>query len=222
MEGRKAGKTNRCVHFHSDRTPCSSQTHSVYTFGLPIHTRLIRMEKPRRSSSAKTGSKFKTKEEKETKKAFEAIAQKLIKEQMATFQVQMRSLIARNVESIRSDVAAVESSLSSRLVNLEHKINSVNEKVDELNSSTKRTMDGIQEHQTSNLDLIKANLELERNKRAAHVKKLQDKLIQLTTETQEGLQQVRQEQTTTTNSLHEDLRVQARELTLTREKVDEL
>lgn len=53
---------------------------------------------------------------------FEAVAKKLLKDQLANFQLQMWSLIAANVDSVRHDMISIESSLSSRIITLERKV----------------------------------------------------------------------------------------------------
>ena len=193
-------------------------------FGTQYFTRLLSklysMDKTTRK--AKLPSKTRSKEEKETKKAFEAIAKKLLKEQLAAFQVQIRSLISSNMDSVRHDMISIESSLSSRIITLESKVNAMSEKIDHLANQTKNSLEAIQDQQSSNSDLLKANIELERNKRAAHVKKLQDKISLIHTESIENIQGLKKEQDSVSSNLFESSRAQSKDIAALQEKVDEL
>lgn len=171
---------------------------------------------------AKTSSKFRSKEEKETKKLFETIAKKLLKEHLATFQVQIRSLLSANMDSVRHDMISIESSLSSRIVTLESKVSLLSEKLEEITNSSKRAFESLQEQQSSSVDLFKANIEMERNKRIAHVKKLQEKMSLIHSETQENLQSLKRENEIVCTNLHGDLRTQSKDLSVVQEKLDEL
>lgn len=167
-------------------------------------------------------SKNRSKEEKETKKAFEAIAKKLLKDQLATFQLQMRSLIAANMDNVRHDMISIESSLSSRIITLESKVSVLTEKVEDLSAGMKKNIENVQEQQASNSDLLKASLELERSKRSANIKKLQEKISLIHSDNQEAISAIKKEQEAVSTNLFENVRAQSKDFTLLQEKVDDL
>lgn len=180
------------------------------------------MDSKKTTRKPKVASKTRSKEEKETKKLFESIAKKLIKDQLLQFQVQMQSLISANMDSVRHDMISIESSLSSRIITLESKLSNLSERCEEITMSTKRAMDLIQEQQSSSSDIMKANLELERSKRTAHLKKLHDKISLIHSEAQDNMNSLRKDQETVSSNLHDAIRVQSKDMSLLQERVDEL
>jgi hypothetical protein len=95
-------------------------------------------------------------------------------------------------------------------------------KLDDLSVSRRRNIETVQEQQSSGSELLKASLELERSKRSANIKKLQEKMLLIHSDNQEALNAIKKEQQAACTNLSETIQTQSKDFALLQEKVDEL
>lgn len=174
----------------------------------------------------KKTKKYKSKEEKEIKKTFENIAKKLLAKGLESIreevEVQIRDSLNRSSSEIRHEVATIESTFSSRLLNLETKMNSLSSRIEETHNENSRKVDQIRQDLTTLTAQATQQIETERAKRLSTAKKLQEKFEQQIEAVQNNISTSKHDATATANALNEDLRLQVKEILGLKEKVDEM
>lgn len=91
--------------------------------------------------------------------------------------------------------------------------------------STRRNIEIFQEQQSSGSELLKASLELERRKRSANIKNLQEKqekMLLIHSDNEEDLNVIKKEQQAACTNLSETIQTKSKDFALLQEKVDEL
>jgi uncharacterized membrane-anchored protein len=177
----------------------------------------------KKSATGKTTSvKTKNKEERETMKHFANIANKLLKEQLSQFQTQIHTLLNRNVETLRNDLLSIESTLSTRIINIEQKFHSLNDRIDDLSRSTKQSNELLKQQMDTQLESVRSTMDLEKNKRSSQMKKLSEKIEEIQEDFHRKLRHTGQEHTTMIQSLQEEVKIQGRECAKLQDKLDQL
>ncbi len=170
--------------------------------------------------------KNRTKEEKDMKKAFESIARKLLsqatEEIRSDVEARFRDVLHRTVSEIRHEVSTIESTISSRLLNLETKANALSNRIEEINTEQTKKIDLIQSSITTFSTQTTQNFETERSKRLVTAKKLQEKFEQQIEAIQTNISAIKHDNNAAANALNEDLRLQVKEVASIKEKVDEM
>lgn len=179
------------------------------------------MEKGRKLTTRMTKRKMQSKEDREMRKTFESVAERLLHDHLQQYHVQYKSMLIRSIEGMKADMLTLESACFSRISTIEKHVETLSSKLDDLNNSTKKNNEVAQEQLSSSMALMKASLEVEREKRTAHIKKLYDKVQKARQEDLEEIKTTRQDNISVVNSLNEDFRTQTRELSSLKEKVDD-
>lgn len=170
--------------------------------------------------------KTKLKQEKESKKLFESMANKLLGGAKNEIQREMesmcREMVSRSITELRHDLFTMESAMSSRLVNIESKLSQLNTKIEDTHNETNKRISVLQEEVNAVNKELKTSLEAERTKRLTGLKKLNEKTEQELVTISNGLNTARHDHVSAINAMNEDLRVQAKEISSLKEKVDEM
>jgi ElaB/YqjD/DUF883 family membrane-anchored ribosome-binding protein len=170
--------------------------------------------------------KIKSKEEKEMKKSFETIAKRLLstacEEIRSDVETRLREIISRTSSEIRHDLISMESTLSSRILSIETKVNSLGNRAEEIHNESTKRIDQVQNDLNVLNSQFSSQLETERNKRLTTAKKLQEKYEQHFQALQNNLSTSKHDQSAAVTALNEDLRLQVKEIANLKEKVDEM
>lgn len=186
----------------------------------------------RRKSSAsaarEAGSprKSRVKEAKETRQLFEAIAKKLLVECTTNSSHKLESfctdLINKRFTEIRQDVAIMESSLSSRICQIEHKVNEVGSKLTDISTDVVRQNTLLREELAKLAQGSSMALESERQKRLSSAKKLQSMTESAVEQCKSLVSSSNKDYMGAVTSLNEDFRIQAKEIARIKESVDDV
>lgn len=186
--------------------------------------------KKKHTVSQKEGSgsprKSRMKEAKETRQLFETIAKKLLIDCTTNanhkLEVFCEELINRRFTEVRQDVAIMESSLSSRIALIEHKVNDIGAKLTDLSTDVVR-QNTLMREDVAKLSLLSSEgLEAERQKRLAAIKKMQGLAENNTELCKTMINNSSKDYLGAVTSLNEDFRVQSKEITRLKESVDEM
>ena len=116
-------------------------------------------------------------EAKETKILFENIAKKLLinTENMLLHKMEGLAVDIANKKyvDLRQDILLIESSLSSRMNQLDHRVNDINLKVNEITNDMNKQISIVKEDISKLSIQVSANIESERTKRHTSLKKIQ-------------------------------------------------
>lgn len=127
--------------------------------------------------STVTMKKSRMREAKETKILFENIAKKLLinSETMLLHKMEGLAMDIANKKymDLRQDIIMIESSLSSRMNQLEHKVNDINLKVNDISNDIIKQNSLLREDISKLSSQAAANIESERSKRHTSLKKIQ-------------------------------------------------
>jgi hypothetical protein len=166
------------------------------------------------------------KEEKERKKLFESIAERLLNESKHAMVVEAenrcREMLSRTVAEIRHEVFNIESSVSTRITNLESKLNQISIRIDEMQIENNKSHANLHEEILSSNRECKLAIENERNKRLTSLKKIHDQHELSMSNIQNSLNQNKAESVNAVTALNEDIRVHSKELTSLKDKLDEM
>lgn len=188
------------------------------------------MKKKHTSTQKDGGSgsprKSRMKEAKETRQLFEAIAKKLLTECTTNsnhkLEVFCEDLINRKFTEVRQDVAIMESTLSSRIAQIEHKVNDIGAKLTDLSTDVVRQNTLLREDVAKHSHSSSEGLEAERQKRLAAIKKMQGMAENNTEMCKTMINNSCKDYMGAITSLNEDFRVQSREIAKLKENVDEM
>lgn len=170
--------------------------------------------------------KTRIREEKEMKKLFETIAERLLNENKYSIVTETenrcRDMLARTIAEIRHEIFNIESSVSTRIVNLEGKLNVIHSRIDEIQLENNKKLCNLQEEISALSKESKVAVENERNKRLTTLKKIHDQYDANLNNLQQAVNQNKTESTNAVNALNEDLRVHSKELASFKDKLDEM
>ncbi len=146
-----------------------------------------------------------------------AIVEQLVEQEVDRIKIQMKSLINRNMDSLRNDLSVLESSMSLRLSSLEKKSTELGTKVEESGTKSAET---IASQLSLFNDSFKATLEAEKSKRSSLVKKLYEKLTEVHQEAVNNVATWKAESTVMIYAIQDDQRIQAKDFANLKEKLD--
>ena len=176
--------------------------------------------------SSASPRKSRMKEAKETRQLFETIAKKLLTECTTNsnhkLEVFCEDLINRRFTEVRQDVAIMESSLSSRIAQIEHKVNDIGAKLTDLSTDAVRQNTLLREDVAKISHLSSEGLEAERQKRLAALKKMQGMSENNTELCKTMISNASKDYLGAITSLNEDFRVQSKEITRLKENVEDM
>lgn len=174
----------------------------------------------------KTVKKYRSKEEKDIKKSFETIAKKLLVKGMEDMREELearfRDTINRTSSEIRHEVSSIENTFSSRLLNLETKVNALSSRIEESHNESTRKIDQLRSDLVALTTQTSQQIETERGKRLVTAKKLQEKFEQQLETIHNNISTTKHDASAAASALNEDLRLQVKEVVSLKEKVDEL
>ncbi len=150
-------------------------------------------------------------------RAIKAIVEQLVEQEVDCIKIQMKSLINRNMDSLRNDLSVLESSMSLRLSNLEKKSTELATKVEE---SSAKSADAISSQLALFNDSFKASLEAEKSKRGSLVKKLYEKLTEVHQEAANNVATWKAESAAMIHAIQDEQRTQAKDFANLKEKLD--
>lgn len=170
--------------------------------------------------------KSRMKEAKETRQLFEAIAKKLLLECTTNsnhkIELFCEDLINRKFTEVRQDVAVMEATLSSRIAQIEHKVNDIGAKITDLSTDLVRQNTILREDVAKLSQVSSDGLETERQKRLAAIKKFQALSENNTEVCKTMINNASKDYMGAITSLNEDFRVQAKEIARLKENVDDV
>ena len=163
---------------------------------------------------------------KETRQLFETIAKKLLLECTTNSNHKLEDfctdLINTRFTEIRQDVAIMESSLSSRMSQIEHKVNDMGTKLADISTDVVRQNTLLREDFAKLTHHNSETVEGERQKRLASVKKLQTQSDATLEQCKSMVSLSNKDYMGAITSLNEDFRVQAKEIARLKENVDDV
>jgi cell shape-determining protein MreC len=176
--------------------------------------------------AASPKKKSRMKEAKETRQLFETIAKKLLAECTSNTNHKLEEfcvdLINRKFTEMRQDVVIMESSLSTRIAQIEHKVNDMGTKLADLTTDLVRQNTLLREDYTKLSHQTTEGLESERQKRLAVAKKVQAIVDTQAEHCKAFASAGNKECMAAITALNEDFRVQSKELTRLKESVDDV
>lgn len=166
------------------------------------------------------------KEAKETRLLFETIAKKLLAECTSTTNHKLEEfcteMINKKFTELRQDVVIMESSLSTRIAQVEHKVNEMSTKLADLTTDLVRQNTLLREDHAKLVQQTTDGLEAERQKRLALAKKVQSVVDPQSEQCKAFASAGNKECMSAITSLNEDFRVHSKELTRLKESVDDV
>jgi hypothetical protein len=179
-----------------------------------------------RDAPASPTKKSRMKEAKETRLLFETIAKKLLIECTSSSNQKLETfctdLINKKFAELRQDVVIMDSTLSARIAQVEHKVNDIGTKVADLTTDLVRQNTLLREDLTKVSQHLAEGLEGERQKRLASVKKIQSVAEGQAEQCKALVTGSSKEALAAVSSLNEDFRVQSREISRLKESVDDV
>ena len=163
--------------------------------------------------------KIRLKAGKETLKSYEKIANALLEEKSVQLRQNLefycRDLINKSFSELRHDILQVESTLSARILQVESTIIKFDGVIEKLNIRTEDIQNGLAKS-------FSAEIEMERGKRLALSKKIQNQFENLVSACEKRIVASTKESTNAISSIQQEVQTNSRDLSSMREKIDEM